>query len=61
MKELKIDVFFPRRNLSVESQQRTKQLFETFNFLAENFIFSYLGVSLFTFTKHKFNLVSSET
>ncbi len=49
-------VFF--RNLSMESQQRTKQLFETFNFLAENFIFSYLGVSLFTFTKHKFNLVS---
>eukprot|EP00095_Tigriopus_kingsejongensis_P007072 maker-scaffold912_size81766-snap-gene-0.17 protein:Tk07072 transcript:maker-scaffold912_size81766-snap-gene-0.17-mRNA-1 annotation:"sodium hydrogen exchanger 7 isoform x2" len=43
-------------NLSGESQLRTRQFFGTLNFLAENFIFSYLGVSMFTFTKHHFNI-----
>ncbi|XP_053555242.1 sodium/hydrogen exchanger 6 [Bombina bombina] len=42
-------------NLSTESQQRTKQLFELLNFLAENFIFSYMGLALFTFQNHIFN------
>ncbi|KAK9393625.1 sodium/hydrogen exchanger 6 [Crotalus adamanteus] len=42
-------------NLSTESQQRTKQLFELLNFLAENFIFSYMGLTLFTFQNHVFN------
>ncbi|XP_066583068.1 sodium/hydrogen exchanger 6 isoform X3 [Prorops nasuta] len=41
-------------NLSQDSRQRTKQLFELLNFLAENFIFSYIGVSMFTFPKHHF-------
>lgn len=31
-------------NLSDESRTRTKQLFELLNFLAENFIFSYIGM-----------------
>ncbi|XP_069799247.1 sodium/hydrogen exchanger 6 [Dendropsophus ebraccatus] len=42
-------------NLSTESQIRTKQLFELLNFLAENFIFSYMGLTLFTFQNHSFN------
>uniref|UniRef100_A0A9J7XYP8 Sodium/hydrogen exchanger n=1 Tax=Cyprinus carpio carpio TaxID=630221 RepID=A0A9J7XYP8_CYPCA len=42
-------------NLSPESQDRTKQLFELLNFLAENFIFSYMGLTLFTFHNHVFN------
>ncbi|XP_078544706.1 sodium/hydrogen exchanger 6 [Lissotriton helveticus] len=42
-------------NLSPDSQRRTKQLFELLNFLAENFIFSYMGLALFTFQKHVFN------
>ncbi|XP_053486805.1 sodium/hydrogen exchanger 6a [Ictalurus furcatus] len=44
-------------NLSPESQDRTKQLFELLNFLAENFIFSYMGLALFTFQNHVFNPV----
>ena len=32
-----------------ESKVRTRQLFELLNFLMENFIFSYIGVSMFTF------------
>ncbi|KAM3612624.1 uncharacterized protein V6R79_011494 [Siganus canaliculatus] len=42
-------------NLSPDSQDRTKQLFELLNFLAENFIFSYMGLTLFTFQNHIFN------
>ncbi|KAF3838607.1 hypothetical protein F7725_010375, partial [Dissostichus mawsoni] len=42
-------------NLSPDSQDRTKQLFELLNFLAENFIFSYMGLALFTFQSHVFN------
>ncbi|XP_049574916.1 sodium/hydrogen exchanger 7 [Syngnathus scovelli] len=42
-------------NLSVESTKRTKQLFEVLHFLAENFIFSYMGLALFTFQSHVFS------
>ncbi|CAI9548220.1 unnamed protein product, partial [Staurois parvus] len=42
-------------NLSAESRNRTKQLFEVLHFLAENFIFSYMGLALFTFQKHMFS------
>ncbi|CAG7838048.1 unnamed protein product [Allacma fusca] len=44
-------------NLSRDSRLRTKQLFELLNFLAENFIFCYIGVSMFTFPKHHFDTV----
>ncbi|KAL7645011.1 UNVERIFIED_CONTAM: hypothetical protein RMT77_003381 [Armadillidium vulgare] len=39
-------------NLSAESRLATKSLFELLNFLSENFIFSYIGVSMFTFEHH---------
>ncbi|KAK3596908.1 hypothetical protein CHS0354_031687 [Potamilus streckersoni] len=42
-------------NLSSESRQRTKQLFEIGNFLAENFVFLYIGVSVFTLQKTKWD------
>ncbi|XP_077361594.1 sodium/hydrogen exchanger 6b [Festucalex cinctus] len=42
-------------NLSADSQDRSKQLFELLNFLAENFIFSYMGLTLFSFQSHVFN------
>ncbi|KAJ8282500.1 hypothetical protein COCON_G00050190 [Conger conger] len=42
-------------NLSEESTKRTKQLFEALHFLAENFIFSYMGLALFTFQSHIFS------
>merc|ERR1719232_353930 len=44
-------------NLSKESQQSTKNFFDLLNFMAENFIFSYIGVSMFTFPKHHFEPV----
>jgi sodium/hydrogen exchanger-like protein 6/7 len=40
------------KNLSEASRTRTIQTFELLNFLSENFIFSYIGISLFTFTTH---------
>lgn len=42
------------KNLSNSSKIRTSQLFEILNFLAENLIFSYIGVSMFTFNRHRF-------
>ncbi|GAB1605902.1 sodium/hydrogen exchanger 9-like isoform X4 [Argonauta hians] len=42
-------------NLSLESKARTKQLFELCNFLSENFVFLYIGVSVFTFQGMKWH------
>ncbi|KAK7083214.1 putative monovalent cation proton antiporter 1 (CPA1) transporter [Halocaridina rubra] len=43
-------------NLSAESRIATKSLFELLNFLSENFIFCYIGVSMFTFDHHKWDV-----
>ncbi|KRY56953.1 Sodium/hydrogen exchanger 9, partial [Trichinella britovi] len=43
-------------NLSSDSKMRTKQFFEVLTFLSENFIFTYIGVSLFTSQAHLFNI-----
>ena len=40
-------------NLSLESRRRTKEVFELINFLAENFVFSYMGLSLFAYDNHQ--------
>ena len=42
-------------NMSHESKMVTKQFFGLLNFMAENFIFCYVGVSMFTFPKHNFD------
>ena len=42
-------------NLSPEARSVTKQFFGLLNFMSENFIFSYIGVSIFTFPKHNFD------
>jgi len=44
-------------NLSTQSQESTKSFFDLLNFMAENFIFSYIGVSMFTFPKHHFDAI----
>ena len=44
------------RNLTEESRARTMQTFELLNFLAETFIFSYIGLSVFAFTNHQWNV-----
>lgn len=40
-------------NLSRESQTQTKEIFNLLNFLSENFIFIYIGITLFTFGSHQ--------
>jgi sodium/hydrogen exchanger-like protein 6/7 len=42
-------------NLSPESRAITRNFFDQLNFMAENFIFSYIGVSMFTFPNHRFD------
>lgn len=44
-------------NLSKESRDRSKQLFELLSFMAENFIFTYLGVSMFSNPIHRWSFV----
>jgi sodium/hydrogen exchanger-like protein 6/7 len=39
-------------NLSGEARAMVHHITEILNFMSENFIFAYLGISLFTFTHH---------
>uniref|UniRef100_UPI00358F485A sodium/hydrogen exchanger 6-like isoform X2 n=1 Tax=Myxine glutinosa TaxID=7769 RepID=UPI00358F485A len=50
-----VQAHYSYNNLSKESQRRTKELFELLNFMAENFIFSYMGLAMFTYSDHVFN------
>ncbi|VDQ01950.1 unnamed protein product [Trichobilharzia regenti] len=43
-------------NLSDESKVWTKSFFELLNFLSENFVFAYIGVSTFTFRHHYWDI-----
>eukprot|EP00045_Choanoeca_perplexa_P011700 m.124945 g.124945 ORF g.124945 m.124945 type:complete len:605 (+) comp15727_c0_seq1:156-1970(+) len=42
--------------LSEESKRRTKELFEIINFLFENFLFSYIGLNVFTYKCHRWEV-----
>ena len=42
-------------NLSVKSQQTTKNVFQLLAFLSENFIFIYLGITIFTRDGYLYN------
>eukprot|EP00057_Strongylocentrotus_purpuratus_P027001 XP_011681475.1 PREDICTED: sodium/hydrogen exchanger 7 [Strongylocentrotus purpuratus] len=43
-------------NLSEESKRRTKETFQLLNFLAESFIFSYMGLSVFNHSNKQFSV-----
>lgn len=47
--------FSRRQNRASSLPASLLQLFELLNFLAENFIFSYMGLTLFSFQNHIFN------
>jgi solute carrier family 9 (sodium/hydrogen exchanger), member 6/7 len=40
-------------NLAEESKKQTREFFGLLNFLSENFIFLYIGITMFTFGKHQ--------
>ena len=42
-------------NMSEESRRRTHQLTDLLASLAENFIFNYLGITMFVYVKHNFD------
>ena len=54
--DMPVHNFFYRNytNVNENQEQATKNFFDMLNFLSENFIFSYIGVSFFTFPKHHF-------
>ncbi|EDV21919.1 uncharacterized protein TRIADDRAFT_29621 [Trichoplax adhaerens] len=49
-----IQSHYTYKNLSAESRTRTKQTIEMISFLAENAVFSYMGLSCFVFPYHRF-------
>jgi len=49
-----VQAHYSYHNLSPETQLRTRELFELLNFMAENMVLSYLGISLFSYSGHVF-------
>lgn len=50
-----LQAHYTYNNLTPESKQSTKQLMELLNFLAENFLFIYMGISVFSFSHHRWD------
>ena len=50
-----IKAHYTYNNLTEISKAATKQLMELLNFLAENFLFIYMGISVFSFSHHRWD------
>jgi sodium/hydrogen exchanger-like protein 6/7 len=50
-----LQAHYTYNNLSEESQKSTRELLELLNFLAENFLFIYMGISVFSFSHHRWD------
>lgn len=50
-----LQAHYTYNNLSEASKQGTKNLMELLNFLAENFLFIYMGISVFSYTRHQWD------
>ncbi|CBY21052.1 unnamed protein product [Oikopleura dioica] len=50
-----LQAHYTYNNLSEDSQKGTKKLMELLNFLGENFLFIYMGISVFSYTRHKWD------
>lgn len=51
-----LQAHYTYNNLTEESQKATRELLELLSFLAENFLFIYMGISVFSFSHHRFDV-----